>query len=147
MSKESIDLADSIIMDAYKNGLSIISTEDNKVVKHRLNLFGEWIDGAYYLNDRGFDYASSGCRAGIKAKQVKDEYVIDLGIEATKKAMNDADRAFLQSEKAIAQADKALSHSNTNNHISLWALGIAILALVCQALQPILERVVLKWLE
>lgn len=29
MSKESLYKADSIIMDAYKNGLSIMSAEDN----------------------------------------------------------------------------------------------------------------------
>ena len=128
MSKESLDLADSIIMDAYKNGLSIISTGDNKVVKHRLNLFGEWIDGAYYLNDRGFDYAASGCRAGIKEKQVKDEYVIDLGIEATKKAMNDADRAFIQSEKSLFQ-------SKVSNIIALFALIVSVLAIVLQVFE------------
>ena len=128
MSKESLDLADSIIMDAFKNGLSIISTEDNKVVKHRLNLFGEWIDGAYYLNDRGFDYAASGCRAGIKEKQVKDEYVIDLGIEATKKAMNDADRAFIQSEKSLFQ-------SKVSNIIALFALIVSVLAIVLQVFE------------
>ena len=147
MRQESLDAADRIIMDAYVNGLSIMIVDDNKVIMHRLSLFGEWIDGVYYLNERGFDYAANGCRAGIKEKQAKDKYVIDLSIESTIKAMNDADRAFIQSKKAINQADKALTHSSTGNCISLLALGVAIVALVCQALQPILERVVLKWLE
>ena len=81
MSKESLDLADSIIMDAYKNGLSIISTGDNKVVKHRLNLFGEWIEGAYYLNERGFEYALSGCRKGLTEHIERTKEIENLSIK------------------------------------------------------------------
>jgi hypothetical protein len=32
MSKESLDIADSIIMDAFSEGMSIKSTQNNKVV-------------------------------------------------------------------------------------------------------------------
>lgn len=125
MGKDALEKADRIIMDAYINGISIISTGDNIVVKQRLRLFGEWIDNAYYLNERGFDYASNGCLKGIKEKKAKDDYIYDLNIKSTQKAMNDADRAFIQSEKS-------LSESRKSNWISWFALIVSVLAILLQ---------------
>lgn len=77
MSKESLDIADSIIMDAFSEGMSIKSTQNNKVVENRLRIFGEWIDGVYYLNSKGIEYAMSGCSIGIN-KRLKRQNEIEL---------------------------------------------------------------------
>lgn len=84
MGKDALEKADQIIMDAYINGISIIGTGDNIVVKQRLRLFGEWIGNAYYLNERGIDYASNGCLKGIKAKIKRQEEIELLDIETKK---------------------------------------------------------------
>ena len=84
MGKDALEKVDRIIMDAYINGISILSTGDNIVVKQRLRLFGEWIGNAYYLNERGFDYASNGCLKGIKAKIKRQEEIELLDIETKK---------------------------------------------------------------
>lgn len=131
MGKEALEKADRIIMDAYINGISIISTGDNIVVKQRLRLFGEWIDNAYYLNERGFDYASNGCLKGIKEKKAKDDYIYDLNIKSTQKAMDDADRAFIQSEKSLNESKKS-------NCISKWALFASLLSGVVSILLSVL---------
>lgn len=81
MSEKALDRADEIIMDAFKNGMSIADVGNNLVVKHRLNLFGEWIGGAYYLNERGFDYALSGCRKGLIEHIERAKTIDDLTIK------------------------------------------------------------------
>lgn len=81
MSKKALDIADEIIMDAFRNGMSIADIGDNLVVKHRLNLFGKWISGAYYLNERGFDYALSGCRKGLIEHIERLKTIDDLSIK------------------------------------------------------------------
>lgn len=83
MSKanESLDRADEIIMNAFKEGMSIMDVGDNLVVKHRLSLFGDWINGAYYLNERGFDYALNGCRKGLLENMERLKKIDNLTIE------------------------------------------------------------------
>lgn len=81
MSKESLDIADSIIMDAFSEGMSIKSTQNNKVVENRLRIFGEWIDGAYYLNGKGIEYAMSGCSIGINQRLKRQNEIELLDIE------------------------------------------------------------------
>ena len=132
MSIESVKYADSIILDTFKNGLTIPDTKNNSVVESRLRIFGYWEGRAYYLNERGIEYAMKGCSKGIIEKQVKDDFINDLNIEATKKAMNDADRAFIQSEKS-------LSESKIGNKLAKWALGISIASVIFQMLEHILR--------
>lgn len=81
MSKESLDIADSIIMDAFSEGMSIKSTQNNKVVENRLRIFGEWIDGVYYLNSKGIEYAMSGCSIGINQRLKRQKEIELLDIE------------------------------------------------------------------
>lgn len=81
MSKESLDIADSIIMDAFSEGMSIKSTQNNKVVENRLRIFGEWIDGVYYLNSKGVEYAMSGCSIGINQRLKRQKEIELLDIE------------------------------------------------------------------
>lgn len=81
MSKESLDIADSIIMDAFSEGMSIKSTQNNKVVENRLRIFGEWIDGAYYLNSKGIEYAMSGCSIGVNQRLERQKEIELLDIE------------------------------------------------------------------
>jgi hypothetical protein len=81
MSKESLDIADSIIMDAFSEGMSIKSTQNNKVVENRLRIFGEWIDGVYYLNSKGIEYAMSGCSIGVNQRLERQKEIELLDIE------------------------------------------------------------------
>jgi hypothetical protein len=81
MSKESLDIADNIIMDAFSEGMSIKSTQNNKVVENRLRIFGEWIDGVYYLNSKGIEYAMSGCSIGVNQRLERQKEIELLDIE------------------------------------------------------------------
>ena len=81
MSKESLDIADSIIMDAFSEGMSIKSTQNNKVVENRLRIFVEWIDGVYYLNSNGIEYAMSSCSIGVNQRLERQKEIELLDIE------------------------------------------------------------------
>lgn len=81
MSKESLEMADEIIMEAFKEGLSTKNGGNNLVIRHRLRLFGDWINGNYYLNERGFDYAMNGCRKGIEESKLNEKRIESLEIK------------------------------------------------------------------
>lgn len=130
MKDDYLEIVDEVVMNAFEKGFSIPTQElwDMYAVKSRLELYGYKEEGRYYLNDLGVRYVMDGCSEGIKRKQVKDEYINDLNIEATKKSMYDADRAFIQSEKSLAE-------SKSSNNIAKWALGLSILSIFVQVFQ------------
>lgn len=130
-----LQIVDHVVMEAYSEGFAIPKNEVWNIyaVKHRLMIYGKVeVDGRYYLNEFGLMYVLNGCSEGLKRKQIKDEYIDDLNIEATKKAMNDADRAFIQSEKSLLE-------SKVSNKLAKWALGVSIAAVVFQMLEHILR--------
>lgn len=129
MSIEAVQYADRIILETLEKGLAHPDTKDNPIVESRLNLFGYWEGRTFYLNERGMDYAMNGCSRGIIERQAKDSYINDLSIEATKKAMNDADRAYIQAERSI-------SVSKHSNHIAWAALFVSILGIVLSFVLP-----------
>jgi hypothetical protein len=61
--------------------MSIKSTQNNKVVENRLRIFGEWIDGVYYLNSKGIEYAMSGCSIGVNQRLERQKEIELLDIE------------------------------------------------------------------
>jgi hypothetical protein len=130
MKDDYLIKVDEIVMEAFYEGVIAIGKDvwEDYAIRYRLLLYGEIRDNYYSLNELGIRYVMDGCSEGIKRKQVKDEYINDLNIEATKKSMYDADRAFIQSEKSLAE-------SKNSNNIAKWALGLSILSIFVQVFQ------------
>ena len=71
MEENYIDIVDDVIMASYKDGYCIPKKEiwDIYAVRYRLNTYGEvGSEGRYFLNERGMEYAISGCSKGIKER-------------------------------------------------------------------------------
>lgn len=81
MSKESVEKADAIVMEALVNGYASPSLDDNMVIKSRLKLFGYWENGLYFLNERGMEYAMKGCSKGIAARIQQQDNLERLNID------------------------------------------------------------------
>ena len=130
MKEDYLIKVDEVVVRAFNEGVIAIGKDvwEDYAIRHRLLLYGEIKDNLYSLNELGIRYVMEGCSEGIKRKQAKDEYINDLNIEATKKSMYDADRAFIQSEKSLAE-------SKSSNNIARWALGLSILSIFVQVFQ------------
>lgn len=130
MKEDYLIKVDEVVVRAFNEGVIAIGKAvwEDYAIRHRLLLYGEIKDNLYSLNELGIRYVMEGCSEGIKRKQAKDEYINDLNIEATKKSMYDADRAFIQSEKSLAE-------SKSSNNIARWALGLSILSIFVQVFQ------------
>ena len=120
-----IEKVDNIVMTAFEQGFAIPNKDDlmSYAIIKRLNIYGYIDDDRYYLNELGVRYAMEGCSVGIRKKQEKDEYVVDLSIKATKKSMANSDIA-------IGQSEKALKKSKVNNIIAGCALVISIVSTI-----------------
>ena len=85
--KKYIELVDNVVMVAYTEGFTIPKKEvwDMYAVKCRLNAYGYTDnEGRYFLNEKGMEYALSGCNEGIKAKIKRQEEIELLDIETKK---------------------------------------------------------------
>lgn len=85
--KKYIEIVDNVVMIAYAEGFTMPRKEvwDMYAVKCRLNAYGYTDnEGKYFLNEKGKEYALSGCNEGIKAKIKRQEEIELLDIETKK---------------------------------------------------------------
>lgn len=101
-----LQIVDSVMIEAYREGFTIVGDEKMEVyaVRSRLLVYGYVEDGRYHLNELGVRYVMDGCSEGIEKKIAKDSYISDLNIEATKRAMENSDKAIQLSRKSLIVA-------------------------------------------
>lgn len=87
MKDSYLDIVDEIIMKAYTEGFCIVDLDTWRIyaVKNSLCEYGKSDAlGRFYLNEKGVEYAMSGCSKGIKDRIRRQEELELLEIETKK---------------------------------------------------------------